>query len=101
MSDTAIEKLLNLFTDSLTRKTLAKLTLSAYRGSEKSLENLFVRPVSLKAGDRLQFVYRHSTRDVTKNLTPKEALKRLSGHMDKDFGSAHLFTTEFSVQWKR
>jgi len=59
------------------------------------------RAVTLKDGDRLQFVYHNSTRDVTKNLTPKEALKRLSGHMDKDFGSAHLFTTEFSAQWKR
>jgi len=101
MSAAAIEKILNLFGDALARKTLAKLTLGAYRGPDKTLENCFVRPVSLKAGARLQFVYRHTTRDVTKNLTQKEALARLAEHLQKDFGSAHLFTTELTAQWKR
>ncbi len=96
----AMERLLSLFTDSLARKTLAKLTLGAHRGSEKSLQNLFVRPVSLKAGDRLQFVYRHTTRDVTRNLTQEEALSKLAAHLQADFGSAHLFTTELTAQWK-
>lgn len=101
MSAPVIEKLLGLFHDALARKTLVKLTLGAHRGNDKSLENIFVRPVSLKPGDRLQFVYRHTTRDVTKNLTPKEALARLSEHMEKEFRSAHLFTTELTAQWKR
>jgi hypothetical protein len=101
MSAAAIEKLLNQFRDSLTRQTLAKLTLGAYRGPDRTLENVFIRPVHLKTGDRLQFVYRHTTRDVTKNLAQKEALARLIEHMQKDFGSAHLFTTELTAQWKR
>jgi len=100
MSDTATEKFLNLLSESLARKTLAKLTLGAYRGADKSLENVFVRPVSLKDGDRLQFVYRHTTRDVTKNLTHKEALTRLAEHLRTNFGSAHLFTTELTAQWR-
>jgi SAM-dependent methyltransferase len=101
MSVKAIEKLIDLFNDALARKTLVKLTLGAYRGADKTLENCFVRPVSLKDGERLQFVYRHRTRDVTKNFTPKEARARLFEHMQTDFGSAHLFTTELSAQWKR
>src|SRR5262245_59157792 len=100
MSDTAIQKLLDLLNDSLARKTLVKLTLGAYRGTEKGLENIFVRPVNIKAGDRLQFVYRHTARDVTKNLTHKEALARIAEHMRSNFGSAHLFSTEMTAQWK-
>lgn len=101
MPTPASEKILDLFREAHTRGTLVKLTLGAYRGHEKSLENIFVRPVRLQDGDRLQFVYRYTTRDVTKNLTPKEALARLAEHLEKDFGSAHLFTTEFTGQWKR
>ena len=101
MPTPASEKILDLFREAHTRGTLVKLTLGAYRGHEKSLENIFVRPVRLQDGDRLQFVYRYTTRDVTKNLTPKEALACLTEHLEKDFGSAHLFTTEFTGQWKR
>jgi SAM-dependent methyltransferase len=101
MSATAIERFLNLLSESVAHKTLAKLTLGAHRGSQKSLENLFVRPVNLKAGERLQFVYRYTTRDVTKNFSSKEALRRIAAHLETEFGSAHLFTTELTAQWKR
>jgi SAM-dependent methyltransferase len=101
MPTSSAEKLLGLLRESLASTTLVKLTLGAYRGSEKGLENVFIRAVRLKAGDRLQFVYRYTTRDVTKNLSAKEALRRLAEYLEKDFGSAHLFTTEFSAQWKR
>jgi SAM-dependent methyltransferase len=100
MPTSAIERILSLFREAYTRGTLVKLTLGAYRGADKALENVFVRPVRLKDGDRLQFVYRYTTRDVTKNLVHKEALARLAEHMQTDFGSAHLFTTELTAQWK-
>jgi SAM-dependent methyltransferase len=101
VSTSAIEKLLTLLNDALARHTLAKLTLGAYRGREKSLENVFIRPVVVKAGERLQFVYRYTTRDVTKNFSRDEALTRVAEHLQTDFGSAHLFTTELTAQWKR
>jgi 2-polyprenyl-3-methyl-5-hydroxy-6-metoxy-1,4-benzoquinol methylase len=95
------EKILTLLREAHTGGTLVKLTLGAHRGRDKTLENVFVRPVTLKNGNRLQFVYRHTNRDVTKNLSPNEALARIAEHMEQDFGSAHLFTTEFTAQWKR
>ena len=101
MSANATERFFNLLSESLARHTMAKLTLGAYRGRENSLENVFVRPVRLKAGERLQFVCRYTTRDVTKNFSAREALRRIAAHLDKDFGSAHLFTTELTAQWKR
>ncbi len=101
MSTSAIEKLLTLLSEALARQTLAKLTLGAYRGREKSLENIFIRPVALKAGERVQFVYRYTTRDVTKNFSRDEALRRVAELLQTDFASAHLFTTELTAQWKR
>ncbi len=78
--------------------TLVKLTLGAARGADASLQNLFARPVALRAGARLSFVFRHTTKDVTKNLPLAEAIEWLRRLLDTDFGSAHLFTTE--AEWE-
>ncbi len=69
-----------------------KLTLGKPDGRDASLRNLFVRPVRLKSGPRLAFVWRHATKDVTKNLSYVEALAQLEALIGADFLDAHLFT---------
>ena len=66
----ACARFFELLRDSVRDGTLVKLTLGGRRGADPTLRNIFVRPVSLKAGPRLSFVYRHDTRDITKNLGP-------------------------------
>ncbi|HEX2101262.1 MAG TPA: SAM-dependent methyltransferase [Candidatus Synoicihabitans sp.] len=78
--------------------TLTKLTLGKYRGSDATLKNVFVRPVALKSGPHLSFVWRHETRDVTKNHAPAEALALLESHIGRDFLDAHLFTPMQTAQ---
>jgi SAM-dependent methyltransferase len=72
--------------------TLEKLTLGRHRGADETLRNLFVRPVKLKSGPMLAFVWRHDTRDITKNHPPDEGLGLLEGLIGADFLDAHLFT---------
>jgi hypothetical protein len=78
--------------------SLVKLTLGKPAGADKTLVNLFVRPVTLKAGPRLAFVWRHETRDVTKNHESEDALRLLDSAIGTQFLDAHLFTTARSVQ---
>jgi hypothetical protein len=78
--------------------SLVKLTLGRYRGSDATLRNLYVRPVTLRAGQRLSFLWRHATRDVTKNHSPEAAVDLLVTLIGGDFGSAHLFTTTEDAQ---
>ncbi len=78
--------------------TLVKLTLGAHRGADSSLRNVFARPVDLRAGARLAFVFRHATKDITKNLPLAEAIELVARALSHDFGSAHLFTTE--AEWE-
>ena len=94
----ARDKFLELLGAALSDETLVKLTLGAPHGADTTLRNVFVRRVALRAGPRLQFVYRHATRDVTKNLMPDDALARIKELLDSDFRSAHLFTTEMSAE---
>lgn len=82
----------------LAEGSLVKVTLGAARGSDPTLRQLTVRPVQLRAGPRLACVYRHTTRDLTRNLTPDAALAELAARLGRDFGSAHLFTTSLAAE---
>jgi hypothetical protein len=80
--------------------TLVKLTLGKPRvgTAEPSLKNLFVRPVTLNSGPHLSFVWRHATRDITKNFPPAKALRELEPLIGTTFLDAHLFTPAQTAQ---
>ena len=78
--------------------TLVKLTLGKHQGADATLKNIFIRPVTLKTGAQLSFVYRHATRDITKNLPPAEALTLVTNLIGGDFLDAHLFTPVQTIQ---
>lgn len=94
----ARDRFLSLVAAAVSEGKLAKLTLGKYRGADSTLKNLFVRPVSLRSGPHLAFLWRHATRDVTKNHPPAEGLALLAPLIGADFLDAHLFTSESSAQ---
>lgn len=88
---------------SLDEGSFVKLTLGKYRGPTPDLKNLYVRPAALKAGPRLSLLYRHRTKDVTKNLERDEAIALLRQLIGAEFLSAHLFTrtNDFRLEFNR
>src|SRR3989442_2893433 len=94
----AKKRWLELLTAAVRDGTFVKLTLSRPFGADASLKNVFVRPVSLRAGQRLSFVFRHATRDITKNLTREAGLTRIDTLLSGEFRAANLFTTGQSAQ---
>ena len=95
---TARERFFLLFRTSLAESTFTKLTLGKHRGADATLNNLFIRPVVLKTGPQLTFVYRHATRDITKNHPYGEAIALIEQLTGSDFLDAHLFTTAQTAQ---
>ena len=89
----AKDKWLARLRDALRDGSFVKLTLGGPRAQGDAPQNVFVRPVELKDGPRLSFVYRHATRDVTKNLQTDEAVALLNDLIGDQFRRAHLFTT--------
>lgn len=87
--------------DARAREVLAKLVLSAPRGGDPTLRAVTARPVVLKGGPRLQLVYRHDTRDVTRNHPDDEAWEALQALVPAPFHHLHLHTTERTVQLER
>jgi len=98
MKPSGRDQFLGLVRDALREGALVKLTLGKSASADPTLENVFVRPVALKAGPRFAFVWRHSTRDVTKNHDEKESLALLERMIGTEFLDAHLFTRTQTAQ---
>lgn len=98
MSDSSRDRFFTVLRTAVQDRTLVKLTLGKYRGADSTLRNVFIRAVSLKSGPHLSFVWRHITRDITKNLVPEAALTELETLIGRDFLDAHLFTITGSAQ---
>ena len=92
------DRFLDLLRAAVLEGTLVKLTLGKHRGADATLKNIFVRPVALKTGHQLSFVYRHATRDITKNVPPAEAITLIANLIGSDFLDAHLFTPVQTAQ---
>ncbi|MBL0355367.1 MAG: hypothetical protein IPP72_00080 [Chitinophagaceae bacterium] len=88
----SLASFLQLFQTSAANKELVKITLGGKRNKAADLNNVFIKPVALKAGDKLSFVYRHSTKDITKNVDLKEAIVITEKMLKEEFFNADLFT---------
>jgi hypothetical protein len=95
---TETEEFISAFESSVGAGSFVKLTLGKYRGGDTELKNLYLRPVNLKAGARLSFLYRYRTRDVTKNLPAEESVARVRELLGAEFLSGHLFTREADLR---
>ncbi|KKB10387.1 hypothetical protein VE26_08945 [Devosia chinhatensis] len=84
-----------------TEGTLTRLKLGGYQGPEAELKSAEARKVAIKAGERLSFVFRYKTRDITKNLTLNEAALLLTTGLTEDWRSARLETMGFDLQFER
>jgi SAM-dependent methyltransferase len=93
-------RFLDLLHSAVNDGSLVKLTLGKSRSADVTLKNLFVRPVNLNAGPHLAFVYRHATRDITKNYAAAKALPLLDALIGGDFLDAHLFTGTQNAQFE-
>ncbi len=72
--------------------TWNKLLLSKYRGAEKDLQRVTIRPVNLRNKTAMSFVYSYRTCDITKNFTPVEGLEVIKNMLVNQFKNAHLYS---------
>jgi len=95
---TECDTFLNLLKQALRDNTLVKLVLGKYRGRQAGLEKITIRPVIIAGQEMLSFVYRHQTRDVTRNFDTDQAITMIQQLLGSDFKSAHLFSIVEDVQ---
>jgi len=95
-----LDQFCDLFAESLSSETFVKATLSQNKGEDRTLTNVYLRLVSLKAGISLQAKLRHKTNDVTKNYPLTEARKVVNELLLGGFRQAYLFTSSDDWQLK-
>lgn len=81
--------------------SLLKLKCGGYNGAEPDLKSFEARKIAIKAGERLSFVFRYKTRDITKNLSIEEASAYLAEELGTTWRSAQLETTNFDIKFER
>ncbi len=79
---------------SLADMSFIRLNLSDKRNKKEELKSVGIKPVQIKKGLMLSFVYRYPTRDLTKNYTFEEALEAIKDLIEKSFVQAELQTSQ-------
>lgn len=88
-----------LLTNHITENTLIKLTLSDKRDKTQEINKVLIKLALLKKGLHLSFVYRHTTKDITKNYTIEEGLQLIEDLLNDNFKQALLFTTKEDIHY--
>jgi len=79
--------------------TFIKLSMSNKRAQASDLNNVYVKPVIIREQLMLSFVYRHKTRDITKNYDIPEAVNEIGKLLSENFLQGFLSTTVYDYQF--
>ena len=94
----ASERFLHLLRLALAGGQFGKLLLSGPVGDDEGVERLTVRTIELRGEQALSFLWRHRTKDVTKNHAPEAGLAEIAALLGVRFRNAHLHTAAEEVQ---
>ncbi len=86
---------------SLVDDSFVKLQLGRPQGGDATLDRLLARRLLLRGIDCLSLVWRHHTKDVTKNLPIDDAVAAIGTLIGQPFQHAHLVTHDHDIQLGR
>ncbi|MGE8113455.1 class I SAM-dependent methyltransferase [Pseudomonas sp. NPDC086566] len=89
---------LDLLNAALRGSTLVKLVLARHVGADQTLQRIIAKPLQVKGQAQLSLVYRHQTRDITRNLPLDQAQALVAELLPASFRNAHLFDADGEVQ---
>lgn len=91
--DIFLEKLKSI----IENKELIKLTLTGKRDKSNDLKSIIITSVELKKGFCLSFIYRHNTKDITKNYSINEGLELISKLLNLEFYNSDIFSNNQNI----
>jgi len=89
-----LKQFIGCFKESIEKQTFVKLSLMNKRNKPDDLKTVSAKIIQLKAGQFLQFVYRHNTKDITKNYSFAESETIVESLINSVFLQAELYTLE-------
>jgi SAM-dependent methyltransferase len=97
VSHPAVEQFFTELRASLAEGRFVRLNLGVPTQRDGA-RNVFIRPVLIKGTASLSFVYRHPTRDLTRNFPPDEGVSLLAELLGNEFLNGFLSTTTGTLQ---
>jgi len=88
------------FAESIGSKMFVRLTLSKHRDKQSDLKKVLIKPAMIKKTEQLNFVYRHKTKDITKNFSIEEGSTLIEKMLADEFMIANLFSTKEDVTFE-
>ena len=98
--DNVVKEFTDKVSSSVYKKTFVKLILAKRVLENQEMNKIVVRYVELNNQPNLQFVYKYSRNDVTKNFTVEEAVTQLHAIIGSNFLDINLFTTKEDIELK-
>ena len=87
-----INKFIKTLKESIQEDNLVKIILSNKRNKGADLKAVYIKPVIIKDLAQLNFVFKHNTKDITKNFKFKDAFKKIEELLNSSFYQAILFS---------
>ncbi len=97
-TDSKINEFINQLDKSVIAGSFIKLTLSNKKDLTSDLNNVYVKPVMIKDQQMLSFIFRHKTKDITKNFDLNAAKEEIERLIVTVFNQGFLATTTNDYQ---
>ena len=92
------ERFMDALAQGLADGAVTRVLLSKPTAKGDDLERVTARPLVLRGERCLSFVFRHRTKDITRNEPLAEALRSIDALVGARFAHAHLFTRDAELQ---
>ena len=77
----------------ISQQSFIKMVIGHKRNKTAEIKNIAIKLVALKDDNKLSFVYRYPTNEITKNYPVAEGLQLMTNLLEQDFFNADVFTT--------
>lgn len=94
-----MDKIIDIIHSNLNNNELLKIKLINRKNKELEYSQVIIKPIVLKKGPQLSFVYRHDTKDVTKNYNHTKSILTIKEYLKSDFAQAIVFTAKKDVHF--
>lgn len=86
--------------NSLSEDTFVRLTLSKNKDKTSDLKKVVIKLALIKKALHLSMIFRHTTKDITKNFIVSEGLEEINQLLTRQFFIANLFTIkeDYSIE---
>ncbi len=96
-----VEDFVSILKERILSHQFITATLGNYKGQDKELKNIVIKKIRIKEEEKLNFILKYKTKDITKNLDLFEGINEVKNLLNTGFNIGNLFNTDQDIQFER